>query len=629
SGNWNSAYSWESSTDNINWMAATLFPDNTANTILIQNGHSISIANDLSVDQLIIQTGSTLTHSSGILNVLDGSGDDITIQSGGILSLASSSNPPQFGAGNPTINVLTGGVVKISAAGLTSAAPLNGVNVSNYVYQHQSVLEYTLSGGFATSGVTFFPNVNATTIPVFRITNTSASNILVGAGSNTTFNGIFENNGTATVIWQNNGLKIFRNGIRGTGNIDGSGSGKFIINGSTAELGGTGSLILPTTGGMDIGTTTAVSMISDKVVTGNINLLSDSYVTLGGYDLTIDGSLSGGTATSHIITNGTGSLKFKNLSSSDVIFPVGYNISSFNPVTINNGSGTLYDFSVRVGNSINPVIAYPNYGVNRTWNIGCSGSPGTGVTVRFQYSAGDVNSLFIPGEETDIYLNDGGSWSLKDPNPVESGTGPYTVISTALNFFNAPFVIGKNGGYILPINYYITERVQKLNDKALIKWMVNSLDDVAYFELEKSVNRGLFIPVKKFGPESNLLEYSYLDPLLTNGTILYRVKVRMLTGKIYYSNISAIINNSTGLFLGSVYPNPVINKANIVISTGKDDIVYFLVYNTDGKIVRQWNQLIQEGTNSIQIDASQFSKGTYQLRAMNSTSDSTVSFIKL
>ncbi|MBK8607635.1 MAG: hypothetical protein IPN82_12790 [Chitinophagaceae bacterium] len=45
-------------------------------------------------------------------------------------------------------------------------------------------------------------------------------------------------------------------------------SGKFIINGVTAELGGTGSLIAPTTGGLEIGSVsnnTTVTVTSTKL----------------------------------------------------------------------------------------------------------------------------------------------------------------------------------------------------------------------------------------------------------------------------------------------------------------------------------------------------------------------------
>ena len=66
----------------------------------------------------------------------------------------------------------------------------------------------------------------------------------------TIINGVFEANGNVT--FTASGTKTFRNGIRGTGNISESSSGKFIINGLTAELGGSGSLTVPVTVGLEI-----------------------------------------------------------------------------------------------------------------------------------------------------------------------------------------------------------------------------------------------------------------------------------------------------------------------------------------------------------------------------------------
>ena len=41
---------------------------------------------------------------------------------------------------------------------------------ANFVYNHQSILEYTLNTPFGSNGVTYFPGVAASVIPVFRIT---------------------------------------------------------------------------------------------------------------------------------------------------------------------------------------------------------------------------------------------------------------------------------------------------------------------------------------------------------------------------------------------------------------------------------------------------------------------------
>ncbi len=111
-------------------------------------------------------------------------------------------------------------MLRLSATGLTNAG--TGVHANNYIYQHASVLEYTLNLAFSSNGVTFFPNANAVTIPIFRTTGNLG---LIGGGAATVINGLFEANGTIT--FSNAGTKTFRNGITGTGNIGHDGtSGK-------------------------------------------------------------------------------------------------------------------------------------------------------------------------------------------------------------------------------------------------------------------------------------------------------------------------------------------------------------------------------------------------------------------
>ncbi len=368
SGDWNALATWESSPDNgiTPWAAATLTPTSAARTIRIQNTHTVTVNSNEDMDEVIIENGRILLHSLNTLTVNNGSGDDIIVQGGGIFTLANSSGPTFSGVATAFIN--PGGMLRLSASGLTGAGV--GVHASNFVYSDASVLEYTLGLLFSTDNVTFFPNANSATIPVFRITNNIGG---VGAATTTTINGLFEANGNIT--FQNTGTKIFRNGIIGTGHVDGSTSGKFMINGITAKLGGTGLLTLPATAGMDIGTSATVTMVSDKSVTGNITLLSNALVTLGANNLTMTGDISGGSPTSHIVTDGTGKLVINNISGATPrIFPIGGNAVTINPLAIFNGSGLNFGARVEIG--INPSIRYPIAAVNRTWVVNASGNSG-------------------------------------------------------------------------------------------------------------------------------------------------------------------------------------------------------------------------------------------------------------
>jgi hypothetical protein len=392
-GDWGTLTTWESSPDNITWTAATLIPVSTANTISIKNGHTVTVSTSQYMDQVVIESGGVLLYAGGVLTVNDdGGGDDIIIQNSGVFALSVAASPPVFSPATASININTGGILRVSATGLTAASPAPGVNTSNYIYQHASVLEYTPNLAFSSSGVTYFPNVNAVTIPIFKTTGNLG---LIGGASPTVINGVFEAGGTVT--FHNAGTKTFRNGINGAGNITSDPAcGKFIINGSAAIFGGIGSVALPTSG-MEIGPTTTVTILSSKTVTGNMALLANSFITLGNFNLTMLGDITGGSLTSHIISNGNGKLVLNNIVAAVRVFPVGATSTTYNPVSLQNGGGLNYGLRVEVG--INPAIAVPLSAVNRTWFIS-SGAPPGSIDVSFNYVAADCNANWIPPPAT-------------------------------------------------------------------------------------------------------------------------------------------------------------------------------------------------------------------------------------
>ncbi|MBK8311237.1 MAG: hypothetical protein IPL04_10415, partial [Chitinophagaceae bacterium] len=116
--------------------------------------HIVTINSSTSADQLVIESGGVLDYTAGTFTLNDGAGDDIDIQSGGVFVLSQAATPPTYGTGSPT-NVLTGGIVRVSASGLTFAGTRDR-HTNNFVYGHPSVLDYTLTGSFGVSGVTYF-----------------------------------------------------------------------------------------------------------------------------------------------------------------------------------------------------------------------------------------------------------------------------------------------------------------------------------------------------------------------------------------------------------------------------------------------------------------------------------------
>ncbi len=614
-GDWGAITTWETSPDGgiTPWTAATLTPTSAANIIQIRNGHTVTVNTNENMDQVIIENGGLLLHIANTLTVNDGIGDDIIVQSGGIFTLASNSNGPQFSPVTATANINTGGMLRLSASGLTAAG--TGVHASNYIYQNVSILEYTLNLIFSTDGVTFFPNANATTIPVFRITDNIG---IVGALSTTTINGLFEANGNIT--FQNAGTKIFRNGIIGTGNVNGATSGKFIINGATASFGGSGLLTLPITDGMDIGTTTTITMLSNKSIIGNIALLSNALVILGTNNLTITGNINGGSATSHIVTNSTGKLEINNIAGATPrIFPIGANTTTINPLAIFNGDGLNYGARVEIG--LNPGIAFPVSAVNRTWVVRPSATPAGTVNVNFFYINGDGNALFAYFPATVELGFNTGVWNVINTGLTQ--TGNFEVLGTVNTLFaantDAPLVIANLGAILANSNSVLVDYFSgiKQNNDHVLNWKLTcSSSPFVNTELERSTDGRNYKSITGINATALRCQqpFSYTDAGPATGTNYYRLKMTDADGKVLYSTVVVLIHANNGFEFVNISPNPVVGGSfDLKVSTAKNTQLQIIITDMQGRVLQQRTVSTIAGFNSIPINVTKLAAGTYQI----------------
>lgn len=254
-GDWNTPASWESSADGVTWVTADISPTSSANAITIRNGNTISITSSVSADQLTIESGALLSHSNNVIFTLnDGVGDDMIING----TYAVSGDSPA-GLGNYVVN--NGGIIRADNNN-GAADDIAFSSNTRVLFKSGSVFEWNTNQAFGSSSVVYFPNNFEK--PIFRVSSSVGP---LGANTNTTINGLLEVNGTLRL--ENAGLKIFRDGIIGSGSlIQEATSGAFQITGTDAELGGTGTITL-NTGGLQITGTANVTMSSDKIINGS------------------------------------------------------------------------------------------------------------------------------------------------------------------------------------------------------------------------------------------------------------------------------------------------------------------------------------------------------------------------
>lgn len=632
SGPWTSASTWQSSPDNITFQPATLAPDNNANNIYIGNGHTVTITNiAVTADQVEIENGGILLNQATLTNafiIANGSGDDLAIDAGGVYHVTSGLSFVNYQTVNAggTVRIKSGGTIRISSVAGSSHNSF-ATTATTYIWEDASVFDWNTTSTPGATGVTFFPDAAAGVIPIWRFSASPLGNL--GGGAPLVVNGVLDAN--SSVIFTSGSDKTFRNGITGTGDVTQiiGGAGKILITGTTAVLGGAGTII--PVNGIDIGTTTVVTMTSNKTVNGSITLLANSFVELGAFNLTVAGTIAGGSATSYIRTNGAGVLTLPAIGVTAETFPIGN--TSYNPLVISIGNNA--DFSARVATGINdPNGAIPTDAVQRTWYINASANT-SGVSVTYQYNLAEcVNAAATQPANMEILQSDYAIWHLVPGNTsiLSVGADPYTVSGTGMTIANAvggtPYALGVSGTVILSVDYFITAKAQKLNNTSVINWTVASTDNVNSFEVQRSAGNSSYQTIGTVYAVNGQLHYSLTDLSPVDGTNLYRIKVNRAAGGVRYSNTVAVINGSKGILITGVAPNPASDKTTLTISAAKKGTVSFEIYNLSGTVIKRWTAMMAEGTNTVTIQTGGLSAGVYHIVATGQEARSATRFVK-
>lgn len=249
-----------------------------------------------------------------------------------------------------------------------------------------------------------------------------------------------------------------------------------------------------------INNTAGVALVSDLTLPYRLSLLSGN-VTIGDHDLAT-GAINQINLPSlnnnHIITNGTGSLKLTGVINN--VFPVGPSAVSYNPVTVSGGNGM--DFYVRVEAGINPSVAFPAFGINRTWNIKSSAIV-AGVGLSFQYSSADANVNAPQPQDMEILRYSNSAWNVIPGNNNISPTGAdpswqlTTIVPIPLSTASTAFALGVDGGYILPLctNCTLIPGLITVHKKLELKLEPNPARDLLNIEIQSPSRQNISLSI--------------------------------------------------------------------------------------------------------------------------------------
>lgn len=552
----------------------------------------------------IVWTGalSTAWNTAGNWNPsgVPASGANITIP-------GSLSNYPVLNI-SPTIgNLSIADNASLSINGYTLT--INGLLNGNGILKGSASSNLIIGGSGAGGTLYFDQTVPGTSNALNQLTLNRSSAGTADLGTNleikgtiTLTQGTLSSGGNQITI---SGTTINRNGSSQTGAIDCSNQSSAVV------LSGAAGQLIPAeafTGvieNLTVNNAAGVQFSEPKTV--NRLTLTSGIVTIGNNTL-IASSISGGSSTSYIKTNGSGSVKTLIGLGETLVIPVGN--TAYNPVAITNNTGAADSFGIRVQDEVyaNAVSGntVPYNRVQRTWHISKTNpNAGSGINLQFNWNAGELSGAITTAS---LFHYNGTRW-------VKQAAGSTYSTSTSLNFNGylggfSPFAVVEDL-FTLPVSW-LSFTAEKSNKQVLLKWSTATETSTKDFIIQHStdgISWKMAGVVNAAGNSNSVRTYSFLHGNPVSGKNYYRLIQRDENGNSTYSKTLMLdINNSPEAV--QLLGNPVTN-GQLVLQVNKATSIG--LYNNLGQLIL--TKQVAEGLQQINI--SSLAQGMYLIRYEN------------
>lgn len=146
-------------------------------------------------------------------------------------------------------------------------------------------------------------------------------------------------------------------------------------------------------------------------------------------------------------------------------------------------------------------------------------------------------------------------------------------------------------------------------------WVTASEQNSRSFIIERSIDGRSYTQVGTVaasGTSSDLRYYSFNDGAAVQGISYYRLRQVYADGRSVYSTIAIVnINSATGAVV--IYPNPVRDEANIIVSVMQKQQARYTIVDAGGSTVREGSWQLNAGSNTLTLVTSGLPKGSYTL----------------
>jgi len=654
SGSWGATTTWERFTTG-SWVAAPSAPTSTDGVIDIRNGHTVTGVASTVADQIVIESGGTLTLNTSF-NIADGTGTDLSILSGGTLNMATGTTLGITGNldNSGTIN-WSGGTINLGTGILNNSGTFNFTGNNNIQNISGTNALNNLAGGTITKSVgsgtsdiqapfnnAGTVNVNtgtlrgSTTTSVF--TNSGSINLSGGSQLSLLFSGSMTFN-AGSVISGNGQVRLVTTAVnlaletpagitvQVSGVVTGTGSLK--VDGTLNWTTGTIGVPTQVPAGATVNFTTASSKTLNAAFTldGTGNWTSGALIFNAG-TLTNNGTFNVNTGAAADIHASGGSNSIVNNGTFAKIDNAGTTLTVTSVPMTNNSTGTItgiggITFTGAGGTLTNNGNVAPGTTTGTLTMDPSAVSSGstTQIAIVDNTGAGTGNDLLTLTGSTDLT---GSTLTITDN--ASAPIGIYTIMTTSSGSFTGTFgTVNKNANYASPVISGNTVTIEKItalpvtwgtftavpvNAKVLLTWTTLQESNTSHFLIEHSGNGQQFDVIGRVtagGNTSVPSTYTFTDPApVANGNNFYRLRQVDLDGQSAYSEVRIVsLNGSAGSYV-NMYPNPVRDVMHLDVA---QESVEVMVNDISGKKIKTF--VLRPGMHTVSV--SDLSRGIYQL----------------
>lgn len=299
----------------------------------------------------------------------------------------------------------------------------------------------------------------------------------------------------------------------------------------------------------------------------------------------------------------------------------------FGDMTTNRLSSSVDSLTYRIFSSTTPAPGTATGTTRKIWKLNANV---TGVTLNagtywlvWQLHATNDAVAYAPPCNV-VGVRGLAGWNAKQFNGSTSTWADITDAGNPATPPNVPMDLPFEITYTntLPVTF-ITFSGTKQNAINNLSWTTSTEQNNSGFYIERSADGKNFSSLEFVaskatnGNSTSNLSYVFNDEKPLKGTSYYRLKQLDKDGKSSLSNIVVINGNKVAnIELSNLYPNPVKDKLNLVISNEINRKVDFVITDLMGKIVLTLSQTISSGDSNIQLNVEKLASGSYILKAV-------------